>query len=128
MSPAPNQKQKSTPAGRVLTLEGILEAEDRPVVDVEVEEWGGIVKVRGLSKGARDAVREASFDAEGNFHADQWENALLVHGLVEPEITAEEVGQLRDKAASAVETIVQAVMEQSKMGRGAVESALATFL
>lgn len=125
MSPA---QKKTTTTGRVLTLDDIVKVEDRPVVDVEVPEWGGVVKIRGLSKGGRQEVRDAAFDAEGNFSAERWENALLVAGMVEPAITAEEVGQLREKAASAVETVVKSIAEHSKMGASAVESALATFL
>lgn len=126
MSPAPKKKTATT--GRVLTLDEIISVQDRPVVDVEVPEWGGVVKIRGLSKGGRQRVRDAAFDAEGNFQAERWEDALILEGLVEPEITAEEVGQLREKAATAVERIISQISEESKLGQGALEGALASFL
>lgn len=127
MATSPAQKKK-TAAGRVLTFDEIVECEDRPVVAVEIPQWNGTVKVRGLSKGGRARVREAAFDAEGTFQTDRWEDALLAEGMVEPELTIEQVRELRDKAASAIELIVSAIAEESKMGGGAVEAALAQFL
>jgi hypothetical protein len=126
-SPAAQKKTKAT-TGRALTFDEIVGCEDRPVVDVEVPEWGGVVKVRGLSKGGRQRVRDIAFDAEGNFQAERWEDALIAEGLVEPELTIVQVGELRDKAAAAVERVVRAITEESKMGGGAVEAALAQFL
>jgi len=43
----------------LLTRDAILGADDRPTVDVEVPEWGGTVRVRGLSGAERDAYEVA---------------------------------------------------------------------
>lgn len=43
----------------LLSKEAILAADDRPTVDVDVPEWGGTVRVRGLTGAERDAYEVA---------------------------------------------------------------------
>ncbi len=45
--------------GALLTREDILAVEDRPTRDVPVPEWGGVVRVRGLSGKERDEYEVA---------------------------------------------------------------------
>lgn len=59
-----------------LTKEQIFAAEDLPREEVEVPEWGGVVIVRGLASGERDAweaeaihAREKKGDPLANFRA-----------------------------------------------------------
>ncbi|GAA3223276.1 hypothetical protein [Actinocorallia longicatena] len=47
----------------LLSKDAILAADDRPYQDVEVPEWGGTVRVIGLSGTDRDAFEAAFVDA-----------------------------------------------------------------
>jgi hypothetical protein len=61
VEPAP-----AVPAALVLlSRDAILAADDIQVEDVEVPEWGGIVRVRGLSGTERDAFEAASLQGRG---------------------------------------------------------------
>src|SRR5690606_20312294 len=51
--------------GKLLTREAILQAEDLPTEDVEVPEWGGVVRVRGLTGAERGAFEQSIVDARG---------------------------------------------------------------
>jgi len=50
----------------LLSREQILEAPDLPYEDVEVPEWGGIVRVRGLTGAERDQFEAAILERQGN--------------------------------------------------------------
>lgn len=59
---------KPQSGARLLSRASILSADDLPIEDVEVPEWGGTVRVRGLSSAERDAWEESLMgpeDAEG---------------------------------------------------------------
>lgn len=112
------------PPPKVLTLEQIVGADDRPTKTVEVPEWGGAVVIRALSKRQQQEVRAASRDTDGNLDANRWEDAMLVASLVEPEVDAAQLALLKEKSGAAVEAIVQAIVEL----QGGLESALRSFL
>jgi len=50
---------------KLLTREAILQAEDLPTEDVEVPEWGGVVRVRGLTGAERDAFEQSIVEQRG---------------------------------------------------------------
>ena len=62
---------------RFLTREEILGTQDLPTEVVEVPEWGGAVKVRGLTVGERDRLAKGtiSFDSQGRPRVNS--NALV---------------------------------------------------
>jgi hypothetical protein len=59
----------------LLTRAQILEADDIPVEDVEVPEWGGVVRVRGLSGAERDAYEGEVMQQRGRSIQFNTENA-----------------------------------------------------
>jgi hypothetical protein len=97
-------------AKAVLSLEQIRAAEDvASLVDVEMKEWGGVVKVRGLSRGEVLKLK----DFEGN-DGDAW----LVHvALVEPVLTLEEAtAVVTEKGLSSVSALIEAILDASGIG------------
>lgn len=49
-----------------LTRDQILQAQDLPAEDVEVPEWGGVVRVRALTGAERDAYEASVVRRKGN--------------------------------------------------------------
>lgn len=58
----------------LLSREQILGAEDLGTTDVEVPEWGGTVRVRGLSGAERDAFEASMVEIRGNSRKVRLEN------------------------------------------------------
>lgn len=50
---------------KLLTRDAILQAEDLLTEDVEVEEWGGAVRVRALTGAERDAFEQSIVEQRG---------------------------------------------------------------
>lgn len=50
---------------KILTKDDILGLNDLPFEEIEVKEWGGIVRVRGLTSYERDEFESQSFVGEG---------------------------------------------------------------
>jgi hypothetical protein len=58
-----------------LTKEQILAAEDLKHEDVEVSEWGGVVRIKTMTGAERDAYDQVSYpNVENNDPAFDWEN------------------------------------------------------
>ncbi len=51
--------------GRYLTREAILQINDLPAEDVEVPEWSGVVRVRGLTAAERDQFEQSIVETRG---------------------------------------------------------------
>lgn len=51
---------------KLLTRDEILQAPDLPVEEVEVPEWGGVVRVRALSGAERDALEASIVEQQGS--------------------------------------------------------------
>ena len=103
----------------VLTAEQILEADDLKTQEVDVPEWGGKVVVRPLKKGEWDKAEAMTNEVEGN-------NYLLLCGLVEPELSKEQVEKLAEKNLLAVQRISDGIIRAT--GIGSLESAEKSFL
>lgn len=58
-----------------LTKEQILAADDIPIREVEVPEWGGTVRMRGLTGSERDAYELSLFQVRGEKRIPRMENA-----------------------------------------------------
>ena len=58
-----------------LSKDQILAAEDIPTKDVEVPEWGGSVRMRGLTGSERDAYESSLFQQRGEKRILRTENA-----------------------------------------------------
>lgn len=49
----------------LLSREAILQAQDLPTEDVEIPEWGGTIRVRGLTGAERDAFEQSIVETRG---------------------------------------------------------------
>ena len=94
----------------MLSLDQILErAHPAPTRDVEVPEWGGGVRVRGLTTRSRQAlVRQAVNGGE----IDETELAalMLVECLDEPRLAREEVDRLLDASVESTAAPIERIM------------------
>ena len=105
----------------ILTADALLAADDLKTEVVNVPEWGGAVKVRGLKKGEWDKAQAEDDEVKGN-------SFLLSCGILEPELTPEQVDQLREKSLLAVNKLETAIIRCSGMDLGGLEAAEKSFL
>jgi hypothetical protein len=102
-----------------LTIDQILAANDLPTEVVEVPEWGGRVKVQGLSRASYDAIAKAAEvtvpatgpgqQAGTKRDDDKFSDLLFVACVVEPRFTDEHIPALRDKSLGALNRVYQAI-------------------
>lgn len=97
-----------------LSKDAILQAHDVLIEDVEVPEWGGTVRVRGLSGLERDALEESTIEGRGknrrvslmNFRAK-----LVVRSVVDESgrrvFDDADVAALGRKSAAALNRVVE---------------------
>ena len=111
---------------RILSVEQILTANDIVERTVEVPQWGGAVRIRGLTKGQHQQLRKRA-TSRSQVDTDRLEMLLFSESVIEPRFTLEQVNQLKDKAAAPFETVLRAVLEANGLADGAVEQAEAEF-
>lgn len=96
--------------GDYLSPEAILAAQDIDTVDVPTPEWGGKVKVRGLTMAEVLGIRRQGL-------AD--ESAVVVHTLVlamvQPTLTVEQAQALLGKSGAVCQRILVAVNRMNGM-------------
>lgn len=102
-----------------LTVDAILNAADLPSEVVQVPEWGGAVKVQGLSRAAYDAIAKAAevtIPATGPGQAvgtkrddDKFSDLLFLNCVVEPKFSEEHIPALRGKSLGALNRVYQAI-------------------
>lgn len=102
-----------------LTIAQIAAADDAQVQDVEIPEWGGIIKVKGMSAGERLELAAIVQGGEDNVLAAIAHFALL-HGVVEPKIEESDLDMMMSKCSKAVEKIVEVFNELSGSDEEAV--------
>ena len=118
---------RSTSQGRrMLTVEQIMTANDIVERDVDVPQWGGTVRIRGLTKGQHQQLRKRA-TSRSQVDTDRLEMLLFSESVVEPRFTLEQAQSLRDKAAAPFERVMKAVLEINGLADGAVEEAEADF-
>jgi len=103
-----------------LSKDDILKADDLPTVDVDVPEWGGIVRVRGLSGSDRDEWEASKLQAQpdGSTVYGLGSRAKLVSLCAvkdngDPLFTVGDLGRLAQKSAAALDRIVEVIDELS---------------
>ena len=102
-----------------LTIAQIAAADDLQVQDVEVPEWGGTVKVKGMSAGERLQLAAIVQDEKMNALQGIAHFALL-HGVVEPKITEENLDMFLSKSSKAIDRIVEVFNKLSGSNEEAV--------
>lgn len=105
--------------GEFLTVDQILEAADLPVEVVDVPEWGGKVKVQGLSRAAYDNIaRQAEVtvaptgpgqQATTKRDDDKFSDLLFLACVVEPKFTEVHIPALRGKSMAALNRVYQGI-------------------
>lgn len=111
---------------RILTVEEILARTELPTEEVDVPEWGGIVKVRGFTKQEQIDIRNAATVAD-EIDMGKVELLMLVKGVVEPSFTDAQVGQLAALAAGVVDRILLVITRLSGMDAEAMRQAQRRF-
>ncbi|WP_017612116.1 hypothetical protein [Nocardiopsis salina] len=111
-----------------LTAAQIEQVDDRKYEDVEVHEWGGTVRVVGLSGSDRDSYEAAFVDAKGKPASQRLRNVrakLLVKCLVDGEFnrlfTDDKAKTLGEKNGAVVDRLFDVARLLSGIGQGAVE-------
>lgn len=102
-----------------LTIDEILAANDLPTEVVEVPEWGGSIKVQGLSRAAYDAIAKAAevaVPATGPGQVagskrddDKFSDLLFLNCVIEPKFTEDHIPALRGKSLGALNRVYQAI-------------------
>lgn len=120
-----------------LTVDQILAASDIPTEIVPVPEWGGDVKVQGLSRAAYDAIGEASEvavtgpngRAEKKRDEKKFSDLLFLACVAEPKFSEEHLPALAEKSLGALNRVYEAigrVLKTDVQGQADTKSAAGT--
>jgi len=110
-----------------LSKDQIKKCQDREVVDVEVDEWDGIVSVRPLTMMERRVVRsgaeEKGMNTDGTekttFDAELLEVEAIIMACVNPKFTPGDRDWLMEtKSSGALSTISKVIFDISGLGVG----------
>lgn len=109
----------------LLSKAAILAAQDLPHRDVEVAEWGGVVRVRMMTAGEREAFETVMMD-QGK--KPECIRAFLIAKCAIDESGArifsdDDAAALGEKNAQAADRVFAAIVSLSGMGKDAVEAA-----
>lgn len=117
-----------------LTAEQIRTVDDKQYEDVDVPEWGGTVRVRGMSGTERDAYEASILEQRGNDRKVNLANArakLVVRCLVDENgallFTPDDVRVLGRKSAKALERVFDAARRASGMTEADIEKLTENF-
>ncbi|HSW63539.1 MAG TPA: hypothetical protein VLH56_09560 [Dissulfurispiraceae bacterium] len=113
---------------KYLSIENILAASDMETKEVDVPEWGGSVKVKGMSKREQQMLRKQTISPlTGQVDPDRMESLMLAHCLADPVITTEQAEQLMHKSAAAVDKVLNAIMDVTGLSDAAQKAMVRTF-
>lgn len=117
-----------------LTREAILQADDLPMEDVEVPEWGGTVRVRGLTGSERDAFESEIVQLKGKKASINMQNfraKLVVRSVVDengkPLFSHQDVRLLGQKSAAALQRVFEVAQRLSGLSETDVEELVGNF-
>lgn len=118
---------------RILSVEEILTAKDLTDEIVPIPEWGGAVRVRGLTRAEiHQAQKLATLrhntqsQKAGEVDPTRQEMFYVMFGLVEPKFTQTQLVDLTQKSAGAIQRILSAINRLSGADQ-TVDQAEATF-
>lgn len=113
-----------------LSREDILKADDLPTRDVDVPEWGGTVRVRGLSGADRDEYEASMAEMRGDKMVPMLANMrakLVARAIVDEDgnrlFNELDIGRLGQKSGLALQRVFEAAQELSGLGERAEEEA-----
>lgn len=114
-----------------LTKDEVLAADDLPIEDVDVEAWGGTVRVRGLTGTERDRFEMKV--AAARDHPDQItvRADLVARCMVDEDgkrlFTDKETARLGAKSGAALDQVFDVIRKLSGMTDDALEAAAEDF-
>jgi hypothetical protein len=111
---------------KILTIDEILTAQDLETQEVEMQEWGGAVVVRGLSLDDVMMIREKAM-VRGEVDPAVSTQLTLVAGLHEPRITPEQAAALSKKSAAALTRVLTAINSLSGLTPEAMKASEKSF-
>lgn len=118
----------------LLSREDILDVDDKVYEDIEVPEWGGEVRVRGMSGTQRDDYEASILHQNGSDRKVNLANArakLVARCLVDADgrllFSADDVRALGRKSARALERVFDKARELSGMTERDVETLAENF-
>ncbi len=111
---------------KLLTVDQILACPDLVEEVVEVPEWGGSVKVRAFSKAVQQQVRSEARIAD-EIDDNRLEMLIFLHGVIEPQFSADQYELLRGKSAAAIDRVSERISKLSGLSGGAVDAAKEKF-
>ena len=112
----------------LLSREAILKADDYQVVDVEVPEWGGTVRLRSITAAERDRFEQSLLVQRGNKREVNMRNArakLVVLCAVDDKgnklFTDEDIKILSAKSAKPLDKLFEEAQKLSGLSESDVE-------
>lgn len=106
----------------LLTRDAILGASDIKTEDVKVPEWGGVVRVKGLTAAQRDQVEAKVTSTKGkDFNLNlvgmraHMASLAIVDENGKPVFTAGDIKALGEKSGAALDRVFEAVTRLSGM-------------
>lgn len=97
----------------ILTAQQIIDAQDITETTIPIPEWGGEVVVRSVSYRRLSSMKNYARkmqEAGQEVDEDYVEKEMVRIGLVNPEMTADQVEKMWDKSSVALMKILKAVM------------------
>ena len=94
--------------------------------EVHIDEWGGEVLIRALGYDEYQGARNQALTERGELDNVAFSKALLISGMVEPEVTADNVEAFLGRSAVAVDKLVGEILMLTSGVEG-VTDAEATF-
>jgi hypothetical protein len=113
---------------KILSLDDIMAASDLEEKTIDIEEWGGSMKIRALSRGeVKSAYRRGTDSKTGDIDADAIESMLVCWASVDPKLTPPDFTKLAKKNAAPVAKLIDAILGLSGVDAGALARAKSNF-
>jgi hypothetical protein len=105
----------------LLSKDAIMSTSDLPTEVVEVKQWGGSVKVRGMNAGERDTFEEAIRKHGMANLRSLMASMTIINEDGSRMFTDKEVNKLSEKSAEALDTIIEVASRLSGLTDSDVE-------
>lgn len=130
--PLGEQVKNAQLGGALLSFDDIKRAPSDLVEEtLDIPEWGGKVRVRSLTAAQGTAVRQRGLQFKGDETKVAWEEMevlQLTHGILEPNLSEQQVRELRrEKSAAGFQRIVDWLDEKSGINKEEVRQAQESF-
>jgi len=121
-------KSQESRSVKLLTRDQIFDSQDIQEEIVAVPEWGGSVKVRGMTGIERDVFESSIMQGKGKNIKMNWQNVrakLVVHSVIDEDgnklFTDADVARLGEKSAAALDRVFDVAQRLSGITKEDVE-------